>query len=285
MRSEKKGNSDSSYTIMIFKGSGKVKGLKISSRVVFWVFLFLVFYFIGSGAIIWEYLENRNASREYLGELDALRSQTGKMKVELFRARENIKMLEEHVYSLDEKSKKKTPPKTVSEKKPVPAKKISKQVEHKEETKEEIKKKSSDQKPQKEEAKQATESESDTSPGDQVDVRDFSCKKEGEKLSVVFNLTNVNKNKGPLSGYVHMLAFFGDSASTRVQTYPGVKVKDGVPVWYKAGYFFRIARFMPVKGEFNLVSDKETPSTIKVLVYDKSGELIFEKEYEPDLAD
>ena len=261
-------NADSSsYTIMIFKGSGRVKGLRISSKVVFWLFLGLIFYFIASGAIIYEYLENRNTSREYLGELDILRSETGKMKKELFRARENIKMLEEHVNNLDGKSEKKEQAaRPTSEKKPVPGKEP------------EIKE------PQKKDIEQVKQVEAGDAEEIRVDVRELNFQREGEKLNVAFNLINTDKNNNPVRGYIYMLASFGDPASPRIQAYPGAKLQDGMPVWYKGGYFFKIARFMQVKGEFKLAQAEEFPSSLKVLVYDQTGTLIFEEEYDVDVT-
>ena len=285
MGSKKRDNTDSSsYTIMVFKGSGKVKGLRISSRVVFWLFLGLIFYFIVSGAIIYEYIENRNTSREYLGELDSLRSETGKMKKELFRARENIKMLEEHVYNLDGKSEKKEKATGTSpEKKPIPVKEpdlVKKPVPAKEPEKQEPQKED-----QKEDIEQAKQDEAGEAEEIRVDVRDLNFQRQGEKLNVAFNLINKDKNNNPVRGYVYMLAIFGDPSSQRIQTYPGAKLQGGMPVWYKAGYFFKIARFMPVKGEFKLAQAEDLPSSLKVLVYDQAGTLIFEEEYDVDVTD
>ena len=285
MGSEKKeGFDSSSYTIMIFKGSGKVKGLKISSKIVFLLSLFLVIYFIVSGFIILEYIKGRTLSQEYLGELDGLRSQTRQMKKELFRARENIKMLEEHVYSLDGKDMKKDPSKDVEEKKPLPVHESSKQPKQNEEEKRAALKEE-EKSSQKGEPVQAIQTEGEGTPSDQVGVSDLNFLKTGDKLSVTFNINNKEGDTGPASGYIHMLASFGDAASSRIQTYPGTKLKDGAPAWYKSGYFFKIARFMQIKGEFNLASAEDLPSSLKIMVYDSGGTLIFEEEYGVDLAD
>jgi hypothetical protein len=41
---------------------------------------------------------------------------------------------------------------------------------------------------------------------------------------------------------------------------------------------------MQVKGEFKMDQAEEPPSSLKVLVYDQTGTLIFEEEYDVDVT-
>ncbi|MFC1884576.1 hypothetical protein ACFL2O_07385 [Thermodesulfobacteriota bacterium] len=247
---------------MVFKGSGKVRGFRISSKIVLLAFLCLLVYLMASGAIIWDYFKGRRLNSEYVKELDGLRDKTREMKNALFRAREDIKMLEEQVSKLDRKGAKKNPPRVSSAKEPDQKKIPEKQpLALKNEKKEQAPK----------------QGEETYEP--QVEVRDLRFQRADEKLLVNFNLVNGQKDKAPLRGYVHILANFGHSASPRIMAYPESTLKDGMPAWYKAGYLFKISRFMVIKGEFKLAPDKELPSTVKVVVYAGNGKLIFEKEY------
>ncbi|MFX0202644.1 MAG: hypothetical protein ACFFCW_41605, partial [Candidatus Hodarchaeota archaeon] len=62
-------------------------------------------------------------------------------------------------------------------------------------------------------------------------------------------------------------------------SYPKEILKNGLPHNYKKGELFIIKRFKPIHGRIDLGSPDETPSIIRVLVYDQSGALILKKEF------
>jgi hypothetical protein len=49
---------------------------------------------------------------------------------------------------------------------------------------------------------------------------------------------------------------------------------------FRRGQLFLIQRFKPVHGRFYLTSTSEPPTALRVLVYDQSGLLILEREFE-----
>jgi hypothetical protein len=57
-----------------------------------------------------------------------------------------------------------------------------------------------------------------------------------------------------------------------------VIIQNGIPVDFSKGQLFSIQRYRPYHRQFNMNSDSELPETIKILVYDRSGELILNKE-------
>jgi hypothetical protein len=267
MQADRPGKEDSSsYKIMVFKGSGKVRGFRISSKILFLAFVCLLVYLLASGVIIWDYFKGRRLTSEYVKELDVLRDKTREMKNALFRAREDIKMLEEHVSKLDSKGTKKKQRKISTAKEPE-----RKAI------------------PEKQPVASISEKKTDPQQGEeasqlQVEIRNLNFQRADKKLLVNFDLVNGQKDKGPLRGYVHILASFGDSSPQKTLVYPESSLKDGIPARYKTGYLFKISRFMLIKGEFKLAPDEEPPSTVKVLVYTGSGTLILEKEYNVKLT-
>jgi hypothetical protein len=43
---------------------------------------------------------------------------------------------------------------------------------------------------------------------------------------------------------------------------------------------FTIQRFKPIQGRFNLGQSLESPSSVRVLIYDQSGAILLLKEFE-----
>jgi len=51
-----------------------------------------------------------------------------------------------------------------------------------------------------------------------------------------------------------------------------------MPVNYRKGQIFLIQKFKQIRARLNLGAPSESPSSLKVLVYDQSGEIILGKE-------
>ena len=113
-----------------------------------------------------------------------------------------------------------------------------------------------------------------------VDIKEMAIQNKGEKITFKFNLVNVQKEKRPVKGYVHVIALNKELDPPQFYVYPKQPIKDGIPVDYRHGYTFFIKNFKPIRGEHLLDTKTESPSSIKVLVYNKSGSLIFQKEFE-----
>jgi len=113
-----------------------------------------------------------------------------------------------------------------------------------------------------------------------VDLKDVVIQKQGSQITVAFKLVNLLSGDDAVGGYIHIIARNSKSDPPGEWSYPTEKIVHGMPANYRRGLLFLIQRFKPIKGTINLVSSSEIPSSIVVLVYDQSGEIILEKEFE-----
>lgn len=118
--------------------------------------------------------------------------------------------------------------------------------------------------------------------GDVVGVEDLTVTKQGTKLTVQFRLVKLSEGESPADGHVYIIAMNGSTQPPQFWTYPKVALREGVPVEYQRGEYFKIRRFKMIRGVYFLDTEAERPSSIKVIVYDTSGELMLEKEIEVD---
>jgi hypothetical protein len=75
------------------------------------------------------------------------------------------------------------------------------------------------------------------------------------------------------------------AANRRIQppqfwAYPKVALREGIPVDYKRGEFFKIKRFRMIRGVYFMDGETDLPSSVTVMIYDTAGALILEKEFE-----
>ena len=112
-----------------------------------------------------------------------------------------------------------------------------------------------------------------------VDIKNLTTKRSGDRLSVKFRLIKIRPDRDQIKGYIFMLATNGESEPPQLWTYPKAALKNGEPVNYKHGEFFKVRNYRIIQGKYFLDSETETPSFLKILVYDESGELIFKKEF------
>ena len=113
-----------------------------------------------------------------------------------------------------------------------------------------------------------------------VDIKDMIIQKEGTRMTVDFKLVNTNPDETAVGGYIHMFAMGKSDDPPPECTFPRVRVKEGIPVNFRRGQLFDIQRFKPVHGKFNFPPNSEPPTAIRVLVYDQSGVLLLEREFE-----
>jgi len=111
-----------------------------------------------------------------------------------------------------------------------------------------------------------------------VDVTDLVIQKEGAIMGISLKIANIQSGEGPVGGYIHLIASDKKSASQKEWSYPQGKIEKSMPVNYRKGQIFLIQKFKQIQARINLGSPAETPSSIKVLVYDHSGEIILHKE-------
>jgi len=112
-----------------------------------------------------------------------------------------------------------------------------------------------------------------------VDIDDFTVHKNGSDLDVHFKVINLHQDEAVISGYIHVIAIDSKSDPPKLWPYPKTTLQNGIPVNYKKGESFAINRFKIIEGKYSSESKADGPSLIRVLVYDKLGNLSLQKEF------
>ena len=243
----------SDLTVMILGKVGKSRSFKISPRIFFWACLFFVAYIITSILVFNGYFSELRSNRSQQALLDQLQQEIKEAKKELNISKQHLDLLEKAIYDVTaghEKPSKKAVPEPAVETVPV----------------------------------EKTEKAFQAPVHYIVDIKDLEIQREKSMLKVNFKLVNMHQDEAPVSGYVHIIAMNKDTEPQQLWTYPKAAFKNGLPVDYKRGQLFFIKRFKTIRGEYSLTSETEYPSTVKVIVYDHPGTLIFQKEFEVENA-
>ena len=254
---------------MIMRSLGRVRSFKISPQIVFGATLFFILYIAISVYIINNYLRLYRANRTQSTKIEQLEKEIITGQKNLLRLRQNVSLLEDYIRHLEE-------PQNQVKEKPAPRKE-----EHAEE-------KSANRRIEiiREETvisdaeRVPPDREEEMTPIGAVDIKDMIIQKEGSRMSVEFKLVNKNPGETAVGGYIHLIAMGSDPNPPPEWTFPRVQLEQGVPVNFRRGQLFLIQRFKPVQGRFYLTPHSETPTALKVLVYDQSGLLILEREFE-----
>jgi len=254
-----KSKRESELTIMIVGKVGKIRSFKVSPGLLFWASLIMFIYLVISILIINDYLEKSRSNNALSDRLKALQNEVYTSKRELYRSKQRLALLENPAH----------PPKTGDEKETIPL--------------------GAPEKAEREKVEKALEDRpveefDNVTQKTLVDVKDLSIREEKSKLMIAFNLINVNEDNDPVNGYVHIIALNNQTPPSQLWSYPKVALKNGFPVNYKRGQPFVIRRFKTIKGKQPLDIESEPPSSIKILVYDQSGNLLLQKEFEVENA-
>ena len=110
-----------------------------------------------------------------------------------------------------------------------------------------------------------------------VDIDELKVKRDRSTISINFRIVNRQLNEKPIGGYIFFLASIKDSDSCGVWSYPSSQLKHGLPVDYTKGQRFLIQRFKSIRNKYQLTRSTDKPLILKILVYDRSGELILKK--------
>jgi hypothetical protein len=113
-----------------------------------------------------------------------------------------------------------------------------------------------------------------------VRIEDLAIQKQGSRMLVSFKLVSLQPGDGSVGGYLHILARGKSSEPPKEWAYPQGKAVNGFPENYRNGQVFTIQRFKPIQGRFNLGQSLEVPSSVRVLIYDQSGAIILQKDFE-----
>jgi hypothetical protein len=253
---KKKPQRENRFTVMIMGSLGRVRSFEISPRVVFWTALFLVLYIPFSIFVINRYFVLRSVHEHQSAKLSVLEKDASMHQKTLLRSREHIAFLEEYIDSLEKGEVQDNPSNTAKE-------------------------------PETASAGAATVGASTTQAQEEplesagiVHIEDMVISKQDSKLEIEFRLVNTQQGEEAVGGYVHIIAKQGEGDNPQLRTFPYEKLVNGLPENYRRGQLFLIKWFKPVQGRFDLGPGSDLPSSIRVLVYDRSGVLLLEDEFE-----
>jgi hypothetical protein len=234
---------------MVMGRVGKVRTFKISPRVVMWAAVFLALYLPASIVVVNQWAELRRDRLEQQQTITRLELELAQAERSLFRYRQHVSLLEAYIDGLE-------------------VKRMAVEAEEAGDS-------------AKEPSQEAAEPVSGL-----VDVQEMSITDQERAVTVEFNIVNIEEGDDPLSGYVHIIAKgAGGDGRTWFDVYPRGEIgADGFPTAYRRGHPFIIHRFKPVKGHFEIDPEKGEAESIRVVVYDDSGRLIFDRSYEVEHA-
>ena len=251
---KRKNSGPDGLTIMIIGSVGKIRSFKLSGRAFLWVLIFLLIYIPASVLVINRFFEIRYSNKIISEELDL---QIVKLKESwraYHKAMQHVALLEDFLTDLETNGRKKDENQednSIKEKNEVNETKNTEQDDKGELKSEKI-----------------------------VDTQDIIIQKEGSLITVDFKLVNLQSGENALAGYIHIIAESRNIDPPNVWTYPKEKLENGYPISFRKGELFIIKRFKPIHGRIDLLSTNIPPSLIRVIVYDQSGKLILEKEFE-----
>jgi len=233
---------------MVAGRTGKVRSFGVSPRVLFWAALFLLAYLPLSVLAINRYMELRRDHAIQSNAVAHLEEQLDEHRTALARSNQHTAFLQDYVRHLEETSDRATEP----------------------------------SKPEKPAAKRVEAAPGDkNSKGQQtVSIEDLAIQQQGSRMLVSFKLTNLQPGDSTVAGYLHILARGKPTDPPKEWAYPQGKVVNGYPENYRSGQVFTIQRFKPIQGQFNLGQSLESPSSVRVLIYDQSGAILLLKDFE-----
>ncbi len=241
-------------TVMITRWTGKTHSFCISSRVLVWFSLLLVFYIIVSLVIIYEYMGLRRTNIERDTQITHLENEIVIMKKDFQGATQQLSLFNNAVHDFQSTRESQTEASKAEglDSKPVQIDAGGNPVE-----------------------KKSTESKEAF-----AGIDDFTVHKNGSKMDVRFKVINLRQDKAAISGYVLVIAIDPKSDPPKLWSYPKTTLQNIISVNYKEGEPFTISHFKIIEGKYSFESKTEDPSLIKVLVYDKLGNLFLQKEFE-----
>jgi uncharacterized coiled-coil protein SlyX len=236
------------FTIMVAGRTGKVRSFGISPRLLFWAALFLLVYLPLSVVAINRYLELRRSHSAQSNTLNRLEQEVAAQRKTIARTQQQLAFFQDYVRQLEEANQQSTE----SSK---PEKPVTKRGE-------------------------AGAGERAYKAQETVSIEDLTIQRQGSRILVSFKLVNMQPGDSTVGGYLHILARAKQSDPPKEWAYPPGKVVNGFPENYRKGQVFTIQRFKLIQGRFNLGQDSESPSSLRVLIYDQAGAITLQKDFE-----
>lgn len=245
---------------MVMGRVGKVRSFKVSPRVLFWTFLFLLIYLPVSILVINQWVGLRREVTVQQQEIDRLGVELARAERTLFKFQQHVTLLESYIDSLESGEGQREAVRASGE--------TGSTVE---------------EEPQ--ESREEEPSPPEPVVRGLVGVEQMAIERAEEAVQVSFNLTNVAEGGEPVSGYVHILASGKENGSPWWDVYPrGEVAEDGTPESYRLGLPFIIQRFKPIQGRFSPGPGRGLPDAVRVVVYDDTGRLIYNEAFEVENA-
>lgn len=112
-----------------------------------------------------------------------------------------------------------------------------------------------------------------------VTVKGLKINRRGANLSVTFKLTRSGPGRSSIRGYVFIIAL--DRSTDPPRFWPSSKAvfKNGVPVNFKKGRSYKIRNFRRIRARWSFESPEKTPSEIRILAYDRGGNLLLKEDF------
>jgi hypothetical protein len=233
---------------MVAGRTGKIRSFGVSPRLLFWAALFLLAYLPLSVVAINRYLELRRNHTLQSHAAVQLEKQLDEHRSALARSYQLTAFLQDYVRHLEEAAVQGTD-----------ASKTEKPA-----------------------AKRAEAGPGDKAPKGQetVTIEDLVIQKQASRMLVSFKLVNLQPADSTVGGFLHILARGKPSDPPKEWAYPQGRTVNGFPENYRNGQVFTIQRFKPIQGRFNLGQSLESPSSVRVLIYDPSGAILLQKDFE-----
>ena len=248
-----KSHKPSHLTVTVMRSVGKIRSFEISRLLIIASTLFFITFILASIFVINSYFHLTRENKSQLHRIKLLETDLVEKRKVLNRSKKHLAMLEDYIYNID-------------------AQKEMEVESTKSESQKEKRTAVADHSPKDKKQKEITKKV--------IDVTDVGIQKQGTRMTVDFKLVNLNPGEDAVGGYIHIIARSNNTDSPREWNYPKGKLENGVPVNYRRGLLFLIQRFKPIQGKFNLTRSSESPSSITILVYNRSGSVILEKEFE-----
>jgi hypothetical protein len=240
---------------MVARGTGRVRTFRISPRILLMGLIFFILYIPISVLVINDYLILREKQAARKGEVSRLRAELDDARKMVFRYQQQVAMLREHVQN--DKAEPVTSIKEIARTQaPLPA----------------VPQESTEDPFTSEDAPM-------TILPPTADVKDLAIYREGENLKVTFKIVNL-KDVGSLEGYAFVVALDPANSPHGLWSYPQAVLQEGVPVDPQNGFRFAIRNFKAITMSHGLGPEGDLPPILRILVYDRSGNLLRKEDME-----
>jgi len=256
----KKAPERSHFTIMISKGSRKVKSFRISSRMWFGCIFLIGLWILSSFLCLALYVDTKRTGKFQEALVEKLQEQLRRTEDEFISTKESLKLMEE---SLD-----------FSKSSALDQEK-NRDLEHAKYQEKQVK------------GLQATVNKSNLSKNriperkagqeEEVGIQKFAINRNGKELSVHFRITNEDPSHQQIAGYVFAIATDNEENQQGFWSYPETPLKNGVPIHYKRGKPFRIKNYRTIRCSYLLASPNTSIRSVNILVYNEMGKCILNR--------